>query len=97
MCNPRREQAAERQIQKQVLHLLQQVGPTNYKVRRIGTVGRMVCITVAGYRRLDDMKYWSKAFGIEEFSFRKRTHEVPREVFTYQPSCGSAAALLRRA
>ena len=75
MCNPRREQAAERQIQKQVLQLLQQVGPTNYNLLLVqfdlysgyleGASNwdsrKMVCITVAGYRRLDDMKYWSKA------------------------------------
>jgi hypothetical protein len=76
-------QAAERQIQKKVLQLLQQVGPTHYNLLFLqfdfhnGSVqgavdtllleklieldsGRMVSLTVAGYRLLDDMKYWSE-------------------------------------
>lgn len=73
----------ERQIQKKVLQLLQQVGPTNYTLLFVqfdfhngyvqGAIDqllhgklieldgrRMVYITEAGYRLLDDMKYWSE-------------------------------------
>ena len=76
-------QAAERHIQKKVLQLHQQVGPTNYKLlfvqfdfhngylknaidellrgKHIELDSRkMVHITDAGYRLLDDMKYWSQ-------------------------------------
>ena len=74
--------AAERQTQKKVLQLLQQVGPTNHVLLSAqfhchngyieGAVAEllrgkyveldhrnMVSITDAGYRLLDDMKYWS--------------------------------------
>jgi hypothetical protein len=74
-------QMAERQIQKKVLQLLQQVGPTNYDLLFLqfdfhngslqGAIDKllhgklieldsrkMVHITVAGYRLLDDMKHW---------------------------------------
>jgi hypothetical protein len=73
--------AAERHIQKRVLQLLQQVGPTNYDLLILqfdfhnsvleGAVdellhgkhieldsGKRLRITDAGYRLLDDMKYW---------------------------------------
>ena len=75
--------AAERQIQKTILQLLQQIGPTNYnllfeqfdfhngylqgaldellhdKCIVMDSTKTMVRITDAGYRLLDDMKYWS--------------------------------------
>ena len=76
--------AAERQIQKRVLQVLQQVGPTNYnllflqfefhngylpdavnkllhdKCIELDSTKMVVYITDAGYRLLDDMKYWSE-------------------------------------
>jgi hypothetical protein len=75
--------AAERQTQKKVLQLLQQIGPTNYNLLFLqfepyngflqeaidellhGKLiemdsEKMVHITDAGYRLLDNLKYWSK-------------------------------------
>ena len=75
--------AAERQTQKKVLQLLQQVGPTKYQLLLVQfelhngylqdavdgllhdkhielDTSEMVHITDAGYRLLDDMKYWSE-------------------------------------
>jgi hypothetical protein len=74
---------AERQTQKKILQLLQQVGPTKYQLLWVqfefhngylqdaveGLLhdqhivldsSEMVHITDAGYRLLDNMKYWSE-------------------------------------